>query len=204
MTVTWSWPLHLPTVHSQRSAEETERKFYHNLAFESFIESWYSVATFYKKYWFIRDVLKLLTNLWDEYEWKDKYSIIFPWNSCQIIQVICLYFKTSAWRSSWTGTVIRSKRPGKILETGTLEDETTMSSPDIGNQLHSDAVSHPRRTENSNTALSKPKISLHIIHLIIIITIFLHGLGRLTCSVIDPLPSFPGSFTISSSSRFVV
>ena len=39
---------------------------------------------------------------------------------------------------------------------------------------------------------------------IINITIFLHGLGRLTCSGIDALPSFPGSSTISSSSRFVV
>ena len=37
-----------------------------------------------------------------------------------------------------------------------------------------------------------------------IIIIFLHGLGRLTCSGIDALPSFPGASTISSSSRFVV
>jgi len=29
-------------------------------------------------------------------------------------------------------------------------------------------------------------------------------LGRLTCSGIDALPSFPGASTISSSSRFVV
>ena len=29
---------------------------------------------------------------------------------------------------------------------------------------------------------------------------FLHGLGRLTCSGIDALPSFPGTSTISSSS----
>jgi len=34
--------------------------------------------------------------------------------------------------------------------------------------------------------------------------IFLHGLGRLTCSGIDVLPSFPTASTISSSSRFVV
>ena len=39
---------------------------------------------------------------------------------------------------------------------------------------------------------------------IIVIIIFLHGLGRLTCSAIDALPSFPGASTISSSSRFVV
>ena len=39
---------------------------------------------------------------------------------------------------------------------------------------------------------------------IIIIIIFPHGLGRLTCSGIDALPSFPGASTISSSSRFVV
>ena len=37
-----------------------------------------------------------------------------------------------------------------------------------------------------------------------IIIIFLHGLGRLTCSGIDALPSFPGVSTVSSSSRFVV
>ena len=41
-------------------------------------------------------------------------------------------------------------------------------------------------------------------NIIIIIIIFLHGLGRLTCSGIDALPSFPGASTISSSSRFVV
>jgi hypothetical protein len=40
--------------------------------------------------------------------------------------------------------------------------------------------------------------------LIIIIIIFLHGLGRLTCSGIDALLSFPGASTISSPSRFVV
>ena len=32
-----------------------------------------------------------------------------------------------------------------------------------------------------------------------IIIIFLHGLGRLTCSGIDALPSFPGASAISSS-----
>ena len=37
----------------------------------------------------------------------------------------------------------------------------------------------------------------------IIIIIFLHGLGHLTCSGIDALPSFPGASTVSSSSRFV-
>jgi len=40
--------------------------------------------------------------------------------------------------------------------------------------------------------------------IIIIITIFLHGLGRLTCFDIDALPSFPGASTISSSSRFLI
>jgi len=34
--------------------------------------------------------------------------------------------------------------------------------------------------------------------------IFLHGLGRLTFSDIDELPSFPRASMISSSSRFVV
>jgi hypothetical protein len=36
------------------------------------------------------------------------------------------------------------------------------------------------------------------------VIIFLHGLGRLTCSGIDALPSFPGAATISSPSGFVV
>jgi hypothetical protein len=39
--------------------------------------------------------------------------------------------------------------------------------------------------------------------LIIIIIIFLHGLGRLTCSGIDALPSFPGASAIPSSPGFV-
>jgi len=47
---------------------------------------------------------------------------------------------------------------------------------------------------------SLSKFSLNII----IIIIFLHGLGRLTCSGIDAFPSFPGASTISSSSVFVV
>ena len=38
----------------------------------------------------------------------------------------------------------------------------------------------------------------------IITIIFFHGLGRLTCSGIDALPSFLGASTVSSSSRFVV
>jgi hypothetical protein len=38
----------------------------------------------------------------------------------------------------------------------------------------------------------------------VIIIIFLHGLGRLNCSAIDALPSFPGASMISSSSGFVV
>ena len=37
-----------------------------------------------------------------------------------------------------------------------------------------------------------------------IIIIFLYGLGRLTCSGIDALSSFPGASTFSSSPRFVV
>jgi hypothetical protein len=43
-----------------------------------------------------------------------------------------------------------------------------------------------------------------VIIIIIIIFIFCHGLGRLTCSGIDALPSFPGASTIYSPSRFVV
>ena len=37
-----------------------------------------------------------------------------------------------------------------------------------------------------------------------LIIILLRGLGRLTCSGIDALPSFLGVSTVSSSSRFVV
>jgi len=42
-----------------------------------------------------------------------------------------------------------------------------------------------------------------VVVIIIIIIIIIHGLGRLTCSGIDALPSFPGASTISSSSGFV-
>jgi len=45
---------------------------------------------------------------------------------------------------------------------------------------------------------------INVVLLTDVIIIFLHGLGRLTCSGIDALPSFPGASTISSSSRFVV
>jgi hypothetical protein len=40
--------------------------------------------------------------------------------------------------------------------------------------------------------------------LIVVFIIFLHGLGRLTCSGIDALPSLLGDSTISSSSKLVV
>ena len=40
--------------------------------------------------------------------------------------------------------------------------------------------------------------------IMMIIIIFLHGLGRVTCSGVDALPSFPRESTVSSSSRFVV
>ena len=46
--------------------------------------------------------------------------------------------------------------------------------------------------------------SVQVLFIIIIVIIFLHGLGRLTFSGIDAFPSFPGAFTISSSSGFVV
>jgi hypothetical protein len=53
-------------------------------------------------------------------------------------------------------------------------------------------------------------IQLHLIKyreyfgVIIIIFFFLHALGRLTCSGIDALPSFPGASTVTSSSGVVV
>jgi len=37
-----------------------------------------------------------------------------------------------------------------------------------------------------------------------IVIIIIHGLGRLTCSGIDAVPSFPRASTTSSFSRFVV
>jgi hypothetical protein len=50
----------------------------------------------------------------------------------------------------------------------------------------------------------RQKQLIPIYSIIIIFFFFLHGLGRLRCSDIDALPSFPGASTISSSSRFVV
>jgi len=47
-------------------------------------------------------------------------------------------------------------------------------------------------------------IKFYLLYIYFIIIIFLHGLGRLTCSGIDALPSFPGASAIPSSSRFVV
>ena len=55
----------------------------------------------------------------------------------------------------------------------------------------------------NNETLKHGRVSIGKITTIIII-IFLHGLGRLTCSGINVLPSFPRASTISSSSRFVV
>ena len=47
------------------------------------------------------------------------------------------------------------------------------------------------------------KYNYYIFRLYVFIIIFLHGLGRLTCSGIDALPLFPGASTVSSSSMFV-
>ena len=52
--------------------------------------------------------------------------------------------------------------------------------------------------------ICKYKYQSEYIMKVIIIIIFLHGLGRLTCSSIDILLSFPGASMVSSSSRFVV
>lgn len=40
----------------------------------------------------------------------------------------------------------------------TLEDDTTMFSQNVGYQLQSDAVSHPRRMDTLDILLQKPKI----------------------------------------------
>jgi hypothetical protein len=47
------------------------------------------------------------------------------------------------------------------------------------------------------------KSHAHNVKNIIIMIIFLHGLGRLTSSGIDALPYFPGASMISSPSKFV-
>jgi hypothetical protein len=47
----------------------------------------------------------------------------------------------------------------------------------------------------------KPMNALNFIKITIII--FLHGLGRLTCSGISALPSFPGASAIPSSPGFL-
>jgi len=60
------------------------------------------------------------------------------------------------------------------------------------------------RSHASKRALIQVEETLNIIIIIIIIIIFLHGLGHLTYSSIDALPSFPGTSTISSTSRFIV
>jgi len=49
-----------------------------------------------------------------------------------------------------------------------------------------------------------PTMFISIIIIIFFFFFFLHGLGRLTCSGIDELPSFPGASTVSSPSRLVV
>jgi len=55
------------------------------------------------------------------------------------------------------------------------------------------------------TLIGQVSLRVHLLPSVnIIIIIFLHGLGRWTCSSTDALPSFPGASTISSSSRFVV
>ena len=51
---------------------------------------------------------------------------------------------------------------------------------------------------------SHSTVLLANLFIIIIIIILIHGLGRLNCSGIDALPSFPGSSTVSFSSSFVV
>ena len=58
---------------------------------------------------------------------------------------------------------------------------------------------------NNVYVMTKETVWAHPIgvHTKIIIIVFLHGLGRLTCSDIDASPSFPWASTISSSSRFV-
>ena len=60
-----------------------------------------------------------------------------------------------------------------------------------------------KRTQTQIDVLKYPRTLDTSVQTKFIIIIFLHGLGHLTCSGIDALPSFPGASTISSSSRFV-
>ena len=64
----------------------------------------------------------------------------------------------------------------------------------------------PDYGENTESLRVFPLIITSILKIIItiIIIIFLHGLGRFTCSGIDALPSFPRASMISSSRRFIV
>ena len=55
----------------------------------------------------------------------------------------------------------------------------------------------PENVSHTNRAFSFLTTRLHP-HVPIIIIIIIHGLGRLTCSGIDALPSFPGASTMSS------
>jgi len=60
-------------------------------------------------------------------------------------------------------------------------------------------------SHNSYNSLSQFRMQLIAMEIIIIIIIILlYGLGRLTCSGIDALPSFARASTISSCSRFVI
>ena len=72
-------------------------------------------------------------------------------------------------------------------------------SRDTSHKTWSGSVSPTNCCKSQHLQLtSSPSDPLHVI------IIFLHGLGRLSCSGIDALPSFPGASTVSSSSRFVV
>ena len=82
-----------------------------------------------------------------------------------------------------------------LLETYTQAHKLNSSNTLVSFLLH-DCHHRRRRCHCNNSALQS---------IIIIIIIFLHRLGRLTCSGIDALPLFPRASTVSSSSsRFVV
>ena len=77
--------------------------------------------------------------------------------------------------------------------------------PEAGftNQLHQQGpMSKLLRTSSLQYHTSIPEI--HEPYKRIVIIIIIHGLGRLTCSGVDALPSSPGASTISSFPRFVV
>jgi hypothetical protein len=76
----------------------------------------------------------------------------------------------------------------------------TLQSPHKHTHYKTHSYTHTHTSSQTHTNMA---LLLAIYKKIIIIIIFLHGLGRLTCSDIDALPSFPRASAIPSSPGFV-